>query len=65
MCSLCGFTRCPDGCPNHPESVLQCPVCGRECEDLYISIFTGDTVGCDRCIQVREVLDTVIGSEGG
>jgi len=34
MCSECGFTRCPGGCPNapEPEPIGACVVCG---EDVF------------------------------
>ena len=59
MCSICGFTSCPPGCPNHPEAVIVCPVCGQECEDLYVVESTGDVVGCDQCIQKKDALDVM------
>lgn len=55
MCVECGFSRCPDGCPGKREAPLICPVCGRVCEDLYMTAITGDVVGCDRCIRCRPV----------
>ena len=38
MCSECGFSRCPSGCPNapEPEKVYTCKVCGE-------NITVGDT----------------------
>ena len=59
MCSICGFTSCPPGCPTHPEPVIVCPVCGQECEDLYVVESTGDVVGCDQCIQKKDALDVM------
>lgn len=28
----------------------RCPVCGDECEYLYVKLFTRDILGCDSCI---------------
>lgn len=54
MCAICGFTECPDGCPNHPETIILCPECGRECEDLYLDARSGQIIGCDRCVRKVE-----------
>ena len=29
---------------------IRCPVCGKECEELYIRYMKGGVVGCDVCI---------------
>ena len=63
MCDICLQSPCAPGCPNRPEPVIQCPVCGRECEDLFVSISGGDVVGCDQCIRKRDARD--ITKEGG
>lgn len=42
-------TGYPDG--REPEEIC-CPVCGEECETLYINL--GTVVGCDQCITVRD-----------
>lgn len=54
MCAICGFTECRDGCPNHPEQVILCPECGKECENLYVDVRSGEIIGCDRCIRKIE-----------
>lgn len=59
MCSICGFTSCPPGCPNHPDPVIVCPICGQECEDLYVVESTGDVVGCDQCVRKKDALDVI------
>ena len=46
--------RVPDGCPNHLEQVILCPECGKECENLYVDIRSGEILGCDRCIRKVE-----------
>ena len=43
-------TGYPDG--REPECPI-CPVCGEECETIYINIHS-DAVGCDECIKTRD-----------
>lgn len=50
MCNECGFSKCPDGCPNAPEQVLICPVCGQAIE-LYIYTQDREIIGCDQCVE--------------
>lgn len=59
MCDICLQSPCAPGCPNRPEPVIQCPVCGRVCEDLYLVASTGDVVGCDQCIQKKEASEVI------
>ena len=59
MCDICLQSPCAHGCPNRPEPVIQCPVCGRVCEDLYLVASTGDVVGCDQCIRKKEALEVI------
>ena len=59
MCDICLQSPCPPGCPNHHDPVVVCPVCGRECEDLFVSVFNGDVVGCDQCIRNKEALEVI------
>lgn len=44
------------GYPNGEPETPTCPVCGKECEDVYLDsnhvIF-----GCDRCVKVRSAWD--------
>lgn len=60
MCDICLQSPCATGCPNRPEPVTQCPVCGRVCEDLYLVASTGDVVGCDQCIRRQDVLEVTL-----
>ena len=59
MCAICGFHECPDGCPNHQETMLICPVCGRECETIYTNHWLGEQVGCDRCVRKVEAAEAM------
>ena len=59
VCDICGLSPCRPGCPHHPDPVIVCPVCGRECEDLYVTATSGDVVGCDQCIQKKDALDVM------
>lgn len=31
-------------------AAVRCPVCGRECDKLYISDADGAAIGCDMCV---------------
>ena len=56
MCDECGFSKCPDGCPNAPAQQTLCPECGQQVEIyLYIDRATGTVVGCDQCIERKVV----------
>ena len=54
MCTECGFTYCPDGCPSHALHTYSCPVCDRECEIIYTNKNTGTALGCEKCIREIE-----------
>lgn len=36
----------------------RCPVCGMECETLYINA-EGETVGCDECFETRNAWEAL------
>lgn len=42
MCSICGYSKCPSGCPNadEPPAVYECDVCGESIVvgDEYVDI---------------------------
>jgi len=42
-----------DGMPEEDEPI--CPVCGEECEELYI--VDGDVIGCDCCVNRVDASD--------
>lgn len=42
-----------DGMPEEGEPI--CPVCGEECEGLYIA--DGDVIGCDCCVDRVDAWD--------
>lgn len=44
------------GYPREPDPVPRCPICGRECEDVYYNL-DGYIIGCDLCTTVRDAWD--------
>lgn len=55
-------TGWPEGM--EPSEGPVCPVCGRECEDVYLDRL-GDIVGCDGCLTRRDAWDVAECTEGG
>lgn len=37
--------------PEDEVKTVYCPVCGREAEDLYYSVYDSKVIGCDNCIR--------------
>lgn len=37
--------------PDGAEKILHCPVCGDECETLYVRRIDNEVVGCDQCLR--------------
>ena len=44
------------GMPPYDDFDVYCPVCGRECEELYLDE-DDEVVGCDRCITSVDAYD--------
>ena len=38
--------------PETEREETRCPVCGELCERLYRDVTTGETFGCDVCVEV-------------
>lgn len=38
--------------PPEPEAEPRCPLCGEECETLYL--MSGSVVGCDKCVDTLD-----------
>lgn len=41
--------------PPDPEPMPRCPVCGEECETVYVDR-TNTVVGCNECIEAYDAL---------
>lgn len=39
------------------DSAYECPICGKECETLYVDRGTYEVLGCDNCIRAYDVWD--------
>lgn len=39
------------------EKMPCCPVCGKECEEIFISEMDGNAIGCEHCIKVVDSWD--------
>ena len=47
-------TGTPDGI-EPPEPV--CPICGMECETIYLCQSDGTVLGCDQCVESSDAYD--------
>lgn len=41
--------------PENEYEAVYCPVCGEEAEQLYYSISCDDIIGCNECVEVKNV----------
>ena len=49
----------PDCRPDRPEAddfIPRCPVCGRECDTLYLDS-DREVFGCDRCVTLMDACE--------
>ena len=42
--------------PEAEEFILRCPVCGKECDTVYLDL-DGEVAGCDRCITLKDAYE--------
>ena len=40
------------------EAYPHCPVCGEECEKIYMEDFTGIIHGCENCVSEKDAWKT-------
>ena len=44
------------GYPDDDFQIPHCPVCGSECETVYLDA-TGEVIGCDECLSEKNAYD--------
>ena len=42
--------------PEAEEFILRCPVCGKECDTVYLDL-DGDVAGCEHCITLKDAYE--------